>query len=161
MGISDWVLIFSTLILGVMALLVPYVIERWKYRFYSAKLAFEFLHKPPYCHKTEFRGPNFHLPVYYFRFKVSNDEGRVQAEQCEAVLEKIWREDTNGKLRVYKGFSPVFLKWSGIEGQQYFTIQPGRSVFCDIGRIQHPDREPPSSYKDITEGQKKMNKFFF
>ncbi len=83
--ISEWVLIGTTLLLAAVAFLAPYVIEKWKYRFYSAKLAFKFSHTPPYCHITQIKGVGVNFPVYYFRFKVVNN-GKVQAEQCEAVL---------------------------------------------------------------------------
>jgi len=162
MQISNWVLIGSTLFLGLMALIAPYFIEKWKYQFYSAKLNFKFFHRPPYSHITEMRnlGSDIRFPVYYFRFKVVN-EGKVEAEQCEAVLEKIWKENSIGELKEFSGFSPVSLKWSGPGREKYLTIQPGREMFCDIGRIQHPDYEFGSVYKDINHQEKEQNKFFF
>jgi hypothetical protein len=160
MQVSDWVLIGSTLFLGGLALLAPYVIEKWKYRFYSAKLNFVFYHKPPFCHITQMRGAGIDFPVYYFRFIVVN-KGKVQAEQCETILEKIWKYDSAGKLKEIRGFSPVSLKWSGPERGKALTIQPGREVFCDIGRIQHPNYEPESVYRNISPQEQKQNKFFF
>ncbi len=160
MQISEWVLIGTTLLLASVAFLAPYVIERWKYRFYSAKLAFKFYHTPPYCHITQMREAGVYFPVYYFRFKVVNN-GKVQAEQCEAVLEKIWKENSAGKFKEFTGFSPVSLKWSGTQMLKYLTIQPGREIFCDIGRIHHPNHEQGSVYKGISEEEKRENKFFF
>ena len=160
MQVSDWVLIGSTIILGALALLAPYVVERWKYKFYSARLEFIFSHTPPYCHITQMRGAGANFPVYYFRFIVLNN-GRVQAEQCEAVIEKIWKENSAGQLKEFIGFSPVWLKWSGTEGTKYSTIQPGRKIFCDMGRIHQPDHEPESAYRAIKEEEIRQNKFFF
>jgi hypothetical protein len=157
---SEWVLIGTTLFLAIVAFLAPYIIERWKYKFYSAKLFFKFFHVPPYCHITEMRGVGVSLPVYYFRFKVVNN-GKVQAEQCEAVLEKIWKENSAGEFKEFTGFSSVSLKWSGAKMEKYLTIQPGRESFCDIGRIHRPDNEPESVYKSISEKEKVQNKFFF
>lgn len=157
---SDWVLIITTLLLSSVAFIAPYVIERWKYRFYSAKLKFKFHHSPPDCHKTEMRGLGVSYPVYYFRFRVENT-GKVQAEQCEVVLETIRKENSADELVELKGFSPVSLKWSGTPDSKYYTIQPGREFFCDIGRVEHPDHEPVSVYYDIQEDQKRQNKFFF
>lgn len=159
MQTSDWVLIGTTSFLGAMALLAPYIIERWKYEFYSANLSFEFFHKTPYCHKTAMGTQDFKFPVYYFRFIVANS-GKTQAEQCEAVLEIIRKENSGGELREIEGFSPVSLKWSAMT-EKYLTIQPGRKIFCDIGRIHNPKYKPDSVYKDITEQDKKQNKFFF
>jgi len=158
--ISDWVLIGSTLFLGGIALLAPYFIEGWKYKFYSAKLDFIFFHIPPYCHITQMRGPGVDFPVYYFRFKVVNT-GKVQADQCEAVIERIWREDSSGKLKEFTGFSPVWLKWSGTQHTRYLTIQPDRKIFCDIGRVHHPNHEPESVYRGIKREEMEQNKFFF
>lgn len=160
MQTNDWVLIGTTLLLAAVAFLAPYLIERWKHKFYSAKLDFKFSHMPPYCHITEMRRGTVSFPVYYFRFKVTN-KGKVQAEQCEAVLEKIWKENSAGELKPFVGFSPVQLKWSGVREEKYFTIQPGRELFCDIGRIHHPEYEPESVYRAINEEEKMQNKFFF
>ena len=158
--ISEWVLIGTTLLLAVTAFLAPCVAEWFKYIFYSAKLDFIFFHKPPYCHITEMRGSGVNFSVYYFRFKVVNN-GKIQAEQCEVVLEKIWKENSAGEFKEFTGFSPVSLKWSGINIPKHLTIQPGREIFCDIGRIHYPNYEPESVYRDISIEEKKQNKFFF
>jgi len=162
MGLSfgDMVLIGSTLILAATAFTAPYVIERWKHKFFAPKLFFEFFHRPPYCHLTEMRTSSAKFPVYYFRFVVVN-KGKSQAEQCEAVLEMIRKENNAGGLEEWVGFSPVSLRWSGVTNSKYLTIQPGRKIFCDIGRIHHPQHEPESTYKDISAEEKKKNKFFF
>jgi hypothetical protein len=157
---SDIVLISSTLILAAAAFIAPYVIERWKNRFFAPKLRLEFFHEPPYCHLTEMIMGSWKFPVYYFRFIVAN-EGRSQAEQCEGVLEVIRKENSDGRLEEWRGFSPASLNWSGGKDSKYVTVQPGRRIFCNIGRIQHPEYEPDSAYKDISEEEKKRNKFFF
>jgi len=160
MQTSDCVLIGSTLFLGSIALLAPYIIEKWKYRFYSAKLDFIFFHRPPFCHKTQMRGMGTNFPVYYFRFKIVNI-GKVQADQCEVVIENIWKRNETKRLKEFIGFSPVWLKWSGTKNTRYLIIQPDREVFCDMGRIHHPDHEIESVYRNITEEEKEQNKFFF
>jgi len=160
MQVSDWVLIGATLFLGSIALLAPYIIEKWKYRFYSAKLDFIFFHRPPFCHITQMRGAGADFAVYYFRFKIVNI-GKIQADQCEVVVENILKEDETKRLKEFIGFSPVWLKWSGTQNIRYLSIQPDREVFCDIGRIHHPDHEPKSAYRNITEKERKQNKFFF
>lgn len=160
MQISDWVLIGATLFLGIIALLAPRSIEKWKHRFYSARLDFIFFHKPPFCHITQMKGAGVDFPVYYFRFKIVNN-GKTQADQCEVVVENIWKEDETKKLEEIIGFSPVWLKWSGTEKTRYLNIQPERKVFCDMGRIHHPDHEPDSVYRNITAEEREQNKFFF
>lgn len=160
MQVSDWVLIITTALLAIVAFLAPYVIERWKYKFYSAKLKFIFFHKPPYCHITQMRGTNSSSPVYYFRFVVKN-EGRIQAEQCEVLLEKIWKENSMGELKDIGGFTPIWLKWSGTGKNRYLTIQPGKEVFVDIGRIHPISYEPRSVFRAISDVDKAKNKFFF
>ena len=160
MQINDYILIGTTIVLATTAFLAPYIIERWKHRFFSAKLDFNFLHEPPYCHITEMKGREISFPAYYFRFKVVNN-GKLQAEQCEVILEKIWKENSAGELVEFNGFSPVSLKWSGVQGIKMLTVQPDREIFCDIGRIHHPDHEPGSVYRDINEEEQRQNKFFF
>ena len=171
MVVAFWVSIVTTVILASVAFLAPYVIERWKYKFYAPKLDFEFEFEPPYCHLTEMRRYELRngklenevrFPVYYFRFAVVNS-GKLQADDCEAVLEKVWEEDSAGNLQEWENFSPVNLKWSGGDPKAYLkTIHPGRNdVFCDIGRIHHPKYEPESVYVGISEEEKQRNKFFF
>ena len=82
LSLGDMVLIGSTLILAATAFTVPYVIERWKHKFFAPKLCFEFFHRAPYCHRTEMKTSSGRLPVDYFRFVVVN-EGKSQAEQCD------------------------------------------------------------------------------
>lgn len=160
LSFGDMVLIGSTLILAATAFTAPYVIERWKHKFFAAKLCFEFFHRAPYCHRTKMRTGSGTFPVDYFRFVVVN-EGKSQAEQCEAVLEMIRKENSSGGLEEWVDFSPVSLRWSGVRDSKYVIIQPGRKIFCDIGRIHHPQHEPESAYKDISEEEKRKNKFFF
>jgi hypothetical protein len=159
LSFSDIGLIASTLILAVTAFTAPYLIERWKHKFFAPKLRLEFFHRPPYCHLTEMRTGSLKFLVYYFRFIVVN-EGRSQAEQCEAVLEMIGKENSDGRLEEWVGFSPASLIWSGVTNGKYLTVQPGRKIFCNIGRIQHPQHEPKSVYKDISAEEEKSNKFF-
>jgi len=163
MGLSfgDIVLILvPTFILAATAFIAPYVIERWKHKFFAPKLCFEFFHRAPYCHRTEMRTSSERFPVDYFSFVVVN-EGKLQAEQCEAVIEMIRKENSSGGLEEWVGFLPVSLIWSGVKDSKYVTIQPGRRIFCNIGRIHHPQHEPGSAYKDISEEEKRKNKFFF
>lgn len=160
MKVSDWVLISTTSVLAIVAFVAPYVIEKWKYKFYSAKLKFIFFHKPPYCHITKMTGADASFPVYYFRFIIKN-EGKTQAEQCEVLLQKIYKENSAGELKDMGGFTPVWLKWSGTEKNRYLTIQPEREVFVDIGRIQPISYEPESVFREITNDDRKKNKFFF
>lgn len=159
-SIGDWVLVFSTGVLAITAFVAPYILEKWKHYFYSAKMEFKFFHTPPYCHKTEMRRSDVRFPVYYFRFKVRN-KGKTEAERCEVVLERIWKRDSEGSFNELTGFSPVPLKWSGTLNEKYFTIQPDREVFCDIGRIHQPTHEPLSVYQGVTSEEERLNKFFF
>lgn len=159
MQVSEWVLIGTTLLLAAVAFLAPYVIEVWKHKYHSAKLNFKFSHTPPYSHITQMRGIGVNFPIYYFRFKVVN-HGRIQAEQCEVVLERIWKRNSAGKLKEFIGFSPVALKWSSPQMVGNPTIQPGRELFCNIGCIYQPDYEPESVYRSISEEEKAQRKFF-
>jgi hypothetical protein len=161
LSFSDLVLILvPTLILAATAFIAPYAIERWKHKFFAPRLRLEFFHRAPYCHRTKVRASSGTFPVDYSRFVVVN-EGKSQAEQCEAVLEMIRKENSLGESEEWVGFSPVSLRWSGVRSSKYVAIQPGRRIFCDIGRIHHPQHEPKSEYKDINAEEEKKNKFFF
>ena len=162
--------LISTFTLAGVALLVgflgPRAIERWKHKFYAPDLFFEFEFGPPWCHLTSmWMGKVKYvkedtLPAYYFRFSVGNN-GKVRADDCEAALEKVWKEDDEGNLCEWPNFSPVGLLWSG-EEDHLKTIHPGRKgVFCDIGRINHPKYKANSIYRGISETEKQENIFFF
>lgn len=162
-SLSDYVQIGATLLLAAVAFLAPYWIEKWKSKYFAPKLSIKFRHTPPYCHKTVM-GASRQYPVYYFRFAVVNS-GRRQADDCEAILEKIWRKDGAGNFNKIEDWTPVHLKWSGPWGddrQFYSTIYPGeRKVFCDIGRIHPQNQQPLSVYRGITDEEQRTNKFFF
>lgn len=163
MVVSFWA---SIIILASAAFWGPYLVQRWKYKFYAPDVDFEFKFEPPYCHLTEMRTRDIatgreiaRFPVYYCRFAVVN-KGKLQADDCEAVLEKVWKEDSAGNFIEWRNFSAVTLKWSG-PPVYLRTIQPKRKVFCDIGRIHHPQHEPESMYLGITGADRQKNKFFF
>ena len=82
-------------------------------------------------------------PCYYCHFMVVNS-GLSQADDCEAVLEKIWdgkgKNEDHSKWPELEGWIPVNLKWSceekGSEKACFKTIYPGeRKYFCDIVRV--------------------------
>lgn len=160
MDIKDWIQIGTTIILAGTAFLAPYVIERWKFSYRSPKLKIKFKLAPPHCHQTQMVGPNLSYPVYYFRFLVENT-GKTQAEDCEVFLEKIYKENSAREMVEIQNFSSVNLKWSGIRDPYKRIIQPGKEMFCDIGRIQHPKHIYESAYRNISEKDRKANKFIF
>jgi len=41
------------------------------------------------------------------------------------------------------------------------TIQPGRKMFCDIEKVQHPSDNYISKYRDIKSDDQELNKFIF
>jgi len=155
-----WVQISSTIILAGTAFLAPYLIEKWKFRYRSPKLKIKFELAPPGCHLTQWNRDGTKFPVYYFRFLVEN-YGKTQADACEAILEKIFSENSAGEMIEYKNFTPVNLKWSGVRNPIEKTIQPDRKVFCDLGRIHHPSYNYKSMYKNFPKKDQASNKFVF
>lgn len=151
---------YSTIILASTAFIAPYAIEKWKFKYRSPKLLVNFKLKSPDCHLTQAKGGEISFPVFYFRFLVEN-VGKTQAEDCEAVLEKIFKENSAGEMVEWDDFTPVNLKWSGIRNPISRTIQPDRKVYCDIGRIQHPGYEYQSIYREVKDEEQKINKFAF
>lgn len=159
-SISDWVQIASIIVLGSIAFLAPYVIERWKIKYRSPRLKIKFKFSPPGCHQTLWNEGGTKTPVYYFRFLVKNF-GRSQANICEAVLEKIFKENGAGEMIQDKKFTPVNLKWSGLRNPIERTIQPDREMYCDLGRIHHPNHNYQSLYKNFLTKDQALNKFVF
>jgi hypothetical protein len=172
---SDWVLIGSTIILAVTALIAPHVYDFIKRKLYAPELEIEFSHEPPYSHKTVRKAPKvgnktmivtdatIDYPVYYCRFGVHN-KGKSQAKLCEAVLEEIGIADSSGTFHKDENFSPVNLNWVGFKGQPYININPDRRVFCDIGHLSSPEYQRYfefSHYALMSEEDQKKHKFFF
>ena len=159
MGVSDVVLIGTSLFLGVTALLAPWVAEWLKRRWYAPSLEIEFSQEAPYCHLT--KRVNGSL-VYYFLFKVVN-RGGSQARLCEAILEAIATADAAGRYVPEANFSPVPLTWAGI-GAEYIAINPHRLFFCDIGHISEPAFQAEherSNYVGIRPDQQNQLRFKF
>jgi hypothetical protein len=154
MSCSDWVLVGTSLFLGAVALFVPYLSEVVKRRLFGPELKVNHRNAPPFHHLTYWRSPrnpSLEEPVYYFRFEVVN-EGKSQARQCEAVLEELWVYDASGKPIEISNFSPMNLRWSGLQ-QQFLDINPHpRKVFCDIGHVSslaHQQREEQRVFVDV------------
>jgi len=83
---TSW--IWPTLILATAAFAAPYYIARALRKYYAPELDIEFKDKDPYCrHAKTAQGTG----PYYCHFVVVNS-GRSQADDCEAVLERILRE---------------------------------------------------------------------
>ena len=136
---TSW--IWPTLILASAAFAAPYYVARALRKYYAPQLDIEFKDEDPYCRheKTaEELGP------YYCHFVVVNS-GRSQADDCEAVLERIWKsggEKENLEWQEQMNFIPVNLKWAAENPRENFeracfkTVYPGgREYFCDIGRV--------------------------
>jgi hypothetical protein len=157
---AEWIQIVSIFVLATVAIAAPYIAERLKYTYRAPKLRIKFKLAAPGCHQTQLKSPTLSLPVYYFRFLVENF-GKTQAEECEVLLEKIFKENGAGNLMEFDNFTPVNLKWSGIRNPIERTIQPSREVYCDLGRLQHPNHPYLSKFSKITSNEQKMNKFAF
>ncbi len=87
-------------------------------------------------------------PCYYCHFMVVNS-GLSQADDCEAVLEKIWKKQQGRQQR--QDFIPVNLKWScedkGSKEARFQTIYPGeRKYFCDMARIDPCPKETEETF---------------
>lgn len=120
-----------------MTLIIVYIeiIKSW---IQKPEIKIEFKDEDPYCrHEKTKEG----LGPYFCHFVVVN-RGQSQADDCEAVLERIW--DSNGerdhsRWPERESWIPVNLKWSAewFFGRKCFkTIYPGgRRYFCDIGRV--------------------------
>jgi len=139
--ISDWVLLITTLFLGIIALAVPYVSELVKRKFFAPKLLLEFDQTPPDCHITWLKTRNLlegklldKEPVYYFRFRVKNT-GKSQAKRCEPVVEKLSVADASGNFVPYRRYTPISLIWGSSYPTEFVDINPSRRFYCDLCHI--------------------------
>jgi hypothetical protein len=165
LNISDWVLFFSTLFLGAVALFVPYLAELVKRRVFAPKLSITHSHEPPLSHLTFWHSrvdPSLEEPVFFFRFQVTND-GKSQARQCEAILEKLWIYDASDKPHILERFSPINLRYDE-RGTRFVDINPNRRVFWNIGHVSsasYQEREETKLFIDVPGDHDEGLRFLF
>jgi len=133
--LEDW----GILVLSTAAFLAPYWVTRAIRKCYTPKLNIEFKDEDPYCrHEKEKDGSR----PYYSHFVVINNS-RSQADDCEAVLEKIWKRNSEKEELEWqekKNWITVNLKWSeddrSLMRACFKTVYSGgRRYFCDIARV--------------------------
>lgn len=141
---SDWILVVTTLFLGVIAIFSGPLSEIIKRNLLGPKLKITFEEIPPYCVKTSYvyrSNPPEDVfgkaPVFFFRFLVENF-GKSKLDNCEAVLEQLWIYDSAGKPKKLKNFQGVNLLWVNPH-ETIIDIRPNRKNFCNIGHI--PSKE--------------------
>jgi hypothetical protein len=131
MQTSDWILIITTLFLGVIAIFG----DRIKQLFYQPKANITFNEIAPYCQKTSYRIPDLHLnlPVFFFRFIVENT-GNAKLNNCEAILEQLWICDASGKPNQLTSWTDITLVWAGGR-RPIISLDPHRKGYCNLGHI--------------------------
>ncbi len=162
MGVSDWVLIFTTMFLGAIAIWG----DRIKQAIYPPKMTVSFDEVSPYCHKTYYRSsPPFeeiNEPVFFFRFQVENT-GASRLKGCEAILEQLWTYNSAGKPQRLHGFNDVTLVW--INGRRPSTdLNPYRRDFCNIGHIaslKYQNEKESGRFIDIPGNRDQQLRFLF
>ena len=111
------------------------------------EIRIEFKDKDPYCRHEKEKEEGESPGPYWCHFVVVNSGGS-QADDCEAVLERIW--DLK-KDEEWESWIPVNLKWSTekfFRRKYYKTIYPGgRRYFCDIGRVNKQTKDKPDNDK--------------
>ena len=139
--LRDWSIpgFICTGIFAIVALFAPYYNAQRLRKRNAPKLDIEFDEKI-YCRHTQTGKKE---EPYFCHFAVVNN-GVNQADDCEAVLEKIW-DDVHGEKDHLKwpereSWIPVNLKWSaerkGSEKACFKTIYPGgKRYFCDIAFV--------------------------
>ena len=111
---SDWVLVWSTIALGSIALFGPYLNELWKRKKFAPKLRITFQKEYPYV--TEPKGD-----IYSICFGVKN-EGDSKSINCEAVIEEFYFKNEEGDLtRNTKDF-PSKLALAGDSGYYFIRL---------------------------------------
>ena len=145
MKTSEWVLVWSTIILAVAALVAPVVTEWLKRRFWAPRLSLDFRLSKPDCHSTNYlvgRVAGVTIPdrpVYVYRLRITNN-GRSQAKRCEVVVEGIARRNAARELVWHDTYTPVPLIWGSGNGE-FVELNKDRMFFCDFLFIPHPDHQ--------------------
>jgi hypothetical protein len=144
MNISDWILVITSLFLGISAIYAPAISEKIKQKWFGPTIKTSFDESPPYCIKTfyRYRDPEKmfdSIPVFFFRFLVENI-GNTKLNNCEAVLEQLWLLSDNKKPKKFTGFQYVNLLWVSPH-QPIIDIRPHRKKYCNIGHISHPEHQ--------------------
>jgi hypothetical protein len=128
---SDWILISTTLFLGVIAIFG----DRIKQLFYQPRPTVTFHEIAPYCQKTSYRIPNsnLNLPVFFFRFIIENT-GNAKLNNCEAIFEQLWICDASGKHNKLTSWTETTLVWAGGR-RPIISLDPHRKGYCNLGHI--------------------------
>ncbi len=142
MTTSDWILVWSTLALGVAALFGPTWADQIKASLLRPALRLVFIQAQPDCHLTRAR---FQLslaqvsmePCYVFRLRIQN-KGRSQAKRCEVLIEGIAVPDASGRYVPLATYTPVRLGWGSGATDAFVDINPDRDFYCDFFKIQAP-----------------------
>jgi hypothetical protein len=135
LSVADIVLIASTLLLALTALLTPGFADWVKQWWARPRLSLHFRLARPACHKTQLAyslsaSQVNKFPVYIYRLEVENN-GRIQARRCEIVLEGLDRADAAGTFQPFPWTTPVSLVW-GSGYTDFVEINPGRKFYCDL-----------------------------
>lgn len=134
--VSDWVMIGTSLFLGVVALIVPWFSELIKRHLFAPELDIEFSQNPPDCRLIRNKYFSFDgkissdEPLYSFRFRVLNI-GKTQARKCEVVLEQLSQADAAGHFKPIDHFSHTNIIWGSMMSD-FVDINPKRKYFCDL-----------------------------
>jgi hypothetical protein len=140
MNTSDYILIGTTLFLGLVAISVaifgPYWGELIKQKYLAPKLSIEYKHDFPFCKKVAWfnlSNPAIHQPVYFFNFQINNI-GKSQARKVEASIEKLYICDAAGNYKELPNFSPFKLRYDE-SGTRFVDINPNKPIEWAIGHI--------------------------
>ncbi len=181
MDSSDWILIGTTLFLGFIALITPYLSEKIKRHFFAPKMKVTFNESPPCCLKTLYKPSDPSLigkhevwgvgdlwlhggqPVFFFRFLVQNT-GQSRLTKCEAVIEQLYIYDSADKPQKIEGFNDISLVWADSDKQFVIDIGPHRRKYCNLGHIasaKYQKEIESKNFIDIKEVQEDCLRFKF
>jgi len=115
MDLTNWVYIFCTLCLAIVALVAPYISELIKRKMFAPKLKIMFQKEYPYIGEPITGKPiTVRQPVgdnlYDICFGVKN-EGNSQAKNCEVIIEEFYFKNRKGDLIENDRDFPAELLW--------------------------------------------------
>lgn len=152
MTLTDWVYIFCTLCLAIVALVAPYISELIKRKKFAPKLKVMFQKESPYIGepvigKTVVGGKLVRENLYDFCFGVKN-EGNSKAKNCEVIIEEFYFKNKKGDLIENNRDFPAVLPWT-VGSKHYcgpFDIFPKANKFFHMFYIstsfqpEYPDK---------------------
>lgn len=130
------------------------------------KLEVEFLFEHPDCqmeisyHWSNIDGKVTQIHMLFFRIRVKNC-GNTAAKNVEVFASKLSKKSDDNLIEDYKGFLPMYLKWSHTESTVIESIPAKIYKMCDLGKIIDPSTRNYAANESLRGYNAKQNEAIF